>query len=105
MYAILQAGGTQFRVSPGDTIVMNKIDGECGSPIEFKNILMVVDHDSGRIDVGAPFVEGVSVAAEIIRQTKGEKITVFKSKRRKGYRRKMGHRQLLTELVIKEITA
>lgn len=105
MYAILQAGGTQFKVSPGDTIVMNKIEGEIGSPIQFDKILMVVDHDSGRIDVGTPFVEGVSVAAEIVRQTKGDKIIVFKSKRRQGYRRKMGHRQLLTELVIKEITA
>jgi large subunit ribosomal protein L21 len=102
MYAIVKAGGKQYKVSPGDIVKVDKIEGEAGKNLVFEDILMVVD-DNDRIEVGRPILTDVKVSGEITKQTKGEKIIVFKSKKRKGYRKKTGHRQLLTEVKIKEI--
>ncbi len=103
MYAIMKTGGKQYKVNPGDLIKIEKIEGEVGNDFIFENILMVVD-DSKNVQVGKPFLEGAKVSGVITRQTKGDKIIIFKSKRRKGYKKKTGHRQLLTEVKIKEIT-
>ncbi|MBW1918481.1 MAG: 50S ribosomal protein L21 [Deltaproteobacteria bacterium] len=101
MYAIVQTGGKQYRVSPQDIIRVEKLPGELGDEVVLDQVLMVAAGDE--IQVGQPRVEGVSVVAQIIRQGKGKKVLVFKMKRRKGFRRKRGHRQLYTALQIKEI--
>ena len=101
MYAIVKTGGKQYKVSPGDIVKVEKIEGEVGNGLIFEEILMVVDDN--RIEVGRPVLADAKVSGEITKQTKGEKIIVFKSKKRKGYRKKAGHRQLLTEVKIKEI--
>ncbi len=103
MYAIVKTGGKQYTVNPGDTITIEKIEGDQGSDVVFDQVLMVVDDDNN-VSVGRPFLEGAKVAAQITSQKKGDKIIVFKSKRRKGYSKKTGHRQLLTEVKIKDIT-
>ena len=103
MYAIVKTGGLQYKVQPGDTVTVNKLDGEIGSEVMLNEVLMVVDPQQDSITVGRPVVDGTSVSAEITAQKKGDKIIVFRSKRRKGYRRKNGHRQLLTQLKIKDI--
>jgi len=101
VYAIVQTGGKQYRVSPQDIIRVEKLPGELGDEVVLDQVLMVAAGDE--IQVGQPRVEGVSVVAQIIRQGKGKKVLVFKMKRRKGFRRKRGHRQLYTALQIKEI--
>jgi len=103
MYAIVKTGGLQYKVQPGDIVTVNKLDGEIGSEIILNEVLMVVDPQKDSVSVGRPVVSGISVSAEITAQTKGEKIIVFRSRRRKGYRKKNGHRQLLTRLKIKDI--
>ena len=95
MYAIVKAGGKQYKVSNGDIIKIDKIDGEVGKVVFFEDVIMVVD-DKSKIEVGRPILTYVKVSGEITKQTKGNKIVVFKFKRRKGYRKKTGHRQLLT---------
>ncbi len=102
MYAIIKTGGKQYRVSEGDLLKVEKIDGEKGSVISFNEVLMVSKDDDIRI--GKPFVEGAVVLGEIVDNAKGPKITIFKMKRRKGFRKKTGHRQTLTSLKIKEIS-
>jgi large subunit ribosomal protein L21 len=104
MYAIVQTGGKQVKVQPGDTVTVEKIDGDSGADIAFNQVLMVADPESNSVTIGKPFIEGAKVCAEIKRQVKGNKIIVFKSKRRQGYHKKQGHRQLLTEVTIKDIT-
>jgi large subunit ribosomal protein L21 len=103
MYAVIKAGGRQYRVSEGDVIRIERVDGEVGTAVTFDQVLMVAEGD--RIDVGTPFVANSSVVGEIFRQGKGKKIVVFKAKRRKGYRKKQGHRQSYTWLKIKSVTA
>lgn len=103
MYAIVKTGGLQYKVQPGDTVTVNKLDGEIGSEVMLNEVLMVVDPQQDSITVGRPVVSGTSVSAEITAQKKGDKIIVFRSRRRKGYRKKNGHRQLLTQLKIKDI--
>lgn len=102
MYAVIKTGGKQYKVSEGDTLDIEKIDGEKGNEIVFEEILMI--SGEGEIKVGTPYVMGAKVTGEIVAQTKGSKIKVFKMKRRKGYRKKTGHRQELTNLKIKEIS-
>ena len=103
MYAIVKTGGLQYKVQPGDTVTVNKLDGEIGSEVMLTEVLMVVDPQKESISVGRPVVSGTSISAEITAQTKGDKIIVFHMRRRKGYRKKNGHRQLLTQLKIKDI--
>ncbi|MCK5680841.1 50S ribosomal protein L21 [bacterium] len=102
MYAVLRTGGKQYKVASGDLFDVERIAGEAGDIIELPEVLSLVDGDE--VKVGAPVVEGACVKAEIIAQKRGVKILVFKSKRRKGYRKRQGHRQELTQLKITEIS-
>ncbi len=101
MYAVIKTGGKQYKVSEGESLKIEKIEGNRGDAVSLDDVLMI--SRDGEIKVGTPTVEGAKVVGEIIGQTKGSKITVFKMKKRKGYRRKTGHRQNLTNLRIKEI--
>ncbi len=101
MYAVIKTGGKQYKVSEGEILKIEKIEGNRGDAVSLDDVLMI--SKDGEIRVGTPTVEGAKVVGEITGQTKGSKITVFKMKRRKGYRRKTGHRQNLTNLRIKEI--
>ncbi|MEX1147792.1 MAG: 50S ribosomal protein L21 [Sphingomonadales bacterium] len=98
MFAVVKTGGKQYRVAVDDVIRVEKLAGEAGSSITFEDVLMVGD-DNG-LKVGTPVVSGISVTADIIEQTRGDKIIIFKKKRRHNYRRKNGHRQELTVLRI-----
>ncbi len=101
MFAIVQTGGKQYRVSPGDVLRVEHLPGERGDEVLLEQVLLVAEGDA--IQVGQPLVAGARVVSEILRQGKAKKIIVFKKKRRKKYRRKQGHRQLYTALEIKEI--
>ncbi len=101
MYAIIESGGKQRRVTPGALVALERIDGEAGSQVELSKVLLVADGD--QVKLGNPYLQGASVVSEIVRQGRGPKITVFKFKRRKRYRRTQGHRQALTMVRIKEI--
>ena len=101
MYAIVQTGGHQYKVAPGDTIEVEKLDAEPGSQVELGEVLMVND-DNG-VQVGTPLVSGARVLATVVSHDKGNKLIIFKYKPKKRYRRKTGHRQSLTRLAIKEI--
>ena len=101
MYAIIESGGKQRRVSQGALVTLEKIDGEAGSQVELSKVLLVADGDQVR--VGTPYLQGARVMTEIVRQGRGPKITVFKFKRRKRYRRTQGHRQAQTTVRITEI--
>ncbi len=102
MYAIVKTGGKQYKVSPGDIIRVEKIEGNAGDDVTFENVLMYLD-DNNNLEIGKPILSDTKVTGQISKQTKGDKIIIFKSKRRKGYKKKTGHRQLLTEIKIKEI--
>jgi large subunit ribosomal protein L21 len=101
MYAVIRTGGKQYRVAPNDILEIEKIPGLVGETVQLSDVLLV--GDEGEVKVGAPLVEGASVAAEVIEQGRSEKIIVFKKKRRANYRRKKGHRQELTIVRIVEI--
>lgn len=101
MYAVIKTGGKQYQVAVGEMLEFEKIEGDRGDSVAFDQVLLVRDDDGVR--VGAPLVEGATVRGTIVEQKKGPKITVFKMKRRKGYRKKTGHRQQLTRLRITEI--
>jgi large subunit ribosomal protein L21 len=101
LFAIVQTGGKQYRVSPGDILRVEYLPGERGDEVLIEQVLLVADGDA--IQVGQPLVAGARVVSEILRQGKAKKIIVFKKKRRKKYRLKQGHRQLYTALEIKEI--
>lgn len=101
MFAIVKTGGKQYKVAPGDQIVVERLQGEVGAEISLDHVLAVGDNESGAI--GRPTLAHASVRARIVQQARGTKIIVFKKKRRKNYRRKHGHRQELTVLRIEEI--
>jgi len=103
MYAIVQTGGKQYRVQPGDVIHIEKLAGTRGTAVEFNDVLMIVD-ESGAVTVGTPQIPNARVSGEIRRQSKARKVIIFKHRRRKGYRKKTGHRQPLTEVKITDIT-
>ena len=102
MYAVIQTGGKQYRVANGDVITVEKLGGDAGSTLAIEPVLMV--NDGKATQIGAPVIEGASVTAEVVEQTRGDKIVVFKKKRRQGYRRTMGHRQELTVLRVLDVT-
>lgn len=102
MYAIVATGGKQYRVSVGDLIDIEKIDKSKGEKVELDKVLMTVA-DNGEVLTGEPVLEDISVIGRVVRQYKDKKVTVFKKKRRKGYKRKYGHRQQYTQLKIEEI--
>ena len=101
MYAVVKTGGKQYRVAKDDVITVEKLDGADGDQVVLDDVLMV--GNGADVTVGTPSVDGASVAAEIIEQTRGAKIIVFKKRRRQNYRRKKGHRQHLTSLRITDI--
>jgi large subunit ribosomal protein L21 len=98
MYAVIKTGGKQYRVQPGDTIVVEKLDGDAGQELKFDSVLLL-GGDKG-VTVGAPLIDGAFVGATLIETRKGEKIKIFKKTRRQGYRRTNGHRQLESVLRI-----
>lgn len=99
MFAIIKTGGKQYRVKKDDVLLVEKIEGKDGAKIAFDEVLVAGDK------VGTPTIKGASVAAEIVKQARGEKVIVFKKKRRHGYKRKNGHRQDLTLVKIVDIKA
>ncbi len=103
MYAVIKSGGKQRRVTPGDTLRLEKIPGQVGDSVTFDEVLLAGDGET--VTVGSPFVENTSVSGIITRQARGKKITVLKYKRRKGYRRTKGHRQAFTQVEIRSIDA
>ncbi|MDO9609596.1 MAG: 50S ribosomal protein L21 [Brevundimonas sp.] len=98
MYAVIKTGGKQYRVQPGDTIVVEKLDGDAGSELKFDSVLML-GGDKG-VTLGAPLIDGAFVGATLVETRKGEKIKIFKKTRRQGYRRTNGHRQMESVLRI-----
>ena len=103
MYAVVETGGKQFRVQEGDVIFVEKINEQTGNTVVLDKVILV--SDDGATKIGAPYLEGVSVSAEVLAQGKSKKIIVFKYKPKKGYKRKQGHRQLFTKLQIVKINA
>jgi large subunit ribosomal protein L21 len=101
MFAVIRTGGKQYRVAPNDVIKVEKIAGEPGDIVELAEVILL--GGEGGPKTGSPTIAGALVAAEVISQGRGDKVVVFKKKRRKNYRRKKGHRQLLTALRITEI--
>jgi large subunit ribosomal protein L21 len=101
VYAIIRTGGKQFKISPGDTIKVEKISGEKGDTVEMKDVLFFAEGEN--ILTGRPVLSNVKVVGEILGQHRAKKVIVFKKKRRKGYDKKTGHRQSFTSLKIKEI--
>jgi large subunit ribosomal protein L21 len=96
MYAVVRTGGKQYRVTPGEVIKVERLDGEVGATV-------ALGGDGAQVRVGTPMIDGAKVAAEVLEQAKAPKVIVFKKRRRKNYRRKRGHRQLLTVLRIQDI--
>ncbi|HST60512.1 MAG TPA: 50S ribosomal protein L21 [Longimicrobium sp.] len=101
MYAIIRTGGKQFRAEPGKTLRIPSLDIEPGESVTFEEVLL--GGNDGDIKVGAPLVGGAAVTADVVKHGKGEKIIVFKFKRRKNYRRKQGHRQKYTEVRVRDV--
>lgn len=103
MYAVIKTGGKQYKVSEGDVVKVEKLIGEVGSSVELDTVLAVGEGEGMKF--GTPTIEGAKVVAEIIEQGKGKKVIIFKKKRRQGYTKKQGHRQLFTGLKIQSIKA
>ena len=101
MFAVIRTGGKQFRAEPGKTLRIPSMETEPGETVQFDDVLLGADGDT--IKIGTPGLSGASVTAEVVRHGKGEKIVIFKHKRRKNYRRKQGHRQKFTEVRVSEI--
>ena len=99
MYAVIKTGGKQYKVASGDVVKLEKIAGEEGKEVIFNEVLALDD------TVGTPLVSGASVKATVLKQARDAKVIVFKKKRRKGYRKRNGHRQSFTEVLIKDIVA
>jgi large subunit ribosomal protein L21 len=101
MYAIVEIAGQQFKVKKDQKVFVNRLQQEEGSKVSFDQVLLV---DDGKITIGAPAIEGAEVSAKILKHLKGDKVLVFKKKRRKGYKKKNGHRQFLSEIMIESIS-
>ncbi len=102
MYAIVDIAGQQFRVQKNQQIFVHRLNGNEGDLVEFNKVLLV--DNEGKVDVGLPVVQGVKISATILSHAKGDKVIVFKKKRRKGYKTLNGHRQQFTKIEIKDIT-
>ncbi|MFT3695046.1 MAG: 50S ribosomal protein L21 [Kofleriaceae bacterium] len=105
MYAVIQTGGKQYRAEPGKTIMVEKLEGDKGAQVVFDQVLLVSSGDGATVTVGKPTVAGAKVTGEIVEQTRGEKLVVFKFRLRKNYVRRNGHRQDLTAVKISAINA
>jgi len=102
MYAIVEIAGQQFKVAKDQKVFVHRLQEKEGSKITFDNVLLL---DDGKVTIGAPAIEGAAVSAKILKHLKGDKVIVFKKKRRKGYKVKNGHRQYLSEILIESIIA
>ena len=103
MYAIVEIAGQQFKVAKDQKVFVNRLSTEEGENVSFDNVLLI--GDGSNVTLGAPAIDGAQVSAKVLKHLKGDKVIVFKKKRRKGYRVKNGHRQSLTEIIIEGITA
>jgi large subunit ribosomal protein L21 len=103
MYAIVEIAGQQFKVQKDQKVFVHRLSAETGSKVEFDRVLLV--DNGGKISIGAPAIAGAKVTAEVLDHVKGDKVIVFKKKRRKGYQKSNGHRQQFTAISIKEINA
>jgi large subunit ribosomal protein L21 len=103
IYAIVESGGKQYRVAPGDVIEVDRIDAKEGAAVELDRVLLIAE--GKKVKVGTPVVEGAKVTADIVNEFKDKKITVFKYKNKTRYRRKKGHRQIYTKIAIKDIVS
>ncbi len=103
MYAVIKTGGKQYRVTPGDLVKVEKVDGNIGDEVSFDKVLMFSDGDN--VNLGKPYLEDIKVNGRIASHGKNRKVVVFKYKRRKGYRRRKGHRQDFTLVKIEDIGA
>ncbi|MDP3352828.1 MAG: 50S ribosomal protein L21 [Flavobacteriaceae bacterium] len=103
MYAIVEIAGQQFKVTKDQKVYVHRLQAEAGSKISFDKVLLI--DDNGAVTIGAPAIEGAEISAKILEHLKGDKVIVFKKKRRKGYKVKNGHRQYLTEIQIEGISA
>ena len=103
MYAVIETGGKQHRVTEGELIRVEKIEAETGSTIDFDRVLMVGEGET--IKVGTPVVDGAKVSAEVVQHGRGDKVTILKFKRRKHHMKRQGHRQWFTEIKIKAINS
>lgn len=101
MYAVIKTGGKQYRVSVGQMIKLEKLEAEAGEKVDFPEVLMVGEGEN--VKLGAPFVEGAKVTAEVVEQGRGKKVTILKFKRRKHHMKRRGHRQDFTEVKITDI--
>lgn len=101
MYAVLETGAKQYRVVAGDTLQVERLAVEAGQPVTFDKVLLL--NNEGKVSVGNPTVPQASVVADVVEHIRGPKVVAFKLRRRKGYRRTVGHRQELTVIKIKEI--
>ncbi|MFA8451288.1 MAG: 50S ribosomal protein L21 [Bacteroidales bacterium] len=103
MYAIVEIAGQQFKVEKNQNLFVHRLEQEEGTVVEFDKVLLV--DNNGNINVGTPVVAGAKVSAKVLEHLKGDKVTVFKKKRRKGYQKSNGHRQYLSKIVIENIVA
>jgi large subunit ribosomal protein L21 len=103
MYAIVEIAGQQFKVSKDQKVFVHRLAAEEGNKVSFDKVMLL--DDNGTITIGAPAIEGASVEVKVLKHLKGEKVIVFKKKRRKGYKKKNGHRQSFTQIVIESIAA
>lgn len=103
MYAVVEIAGQQFKVQKDQKIYVHRLNAEAGSKVEFDKVLLV-DND-GKITLGAPAIAGAKVSAEVLDHVKGDKVIVFRKKRRKGYKKKNGHRQSFTSIKVTDIKA
>ena len=103
MYAIVEIAGQQFKVEAERKVYVHRLPQEEGADVTFEKVLLI--DNEGVISIGAPVVEGAKVTATVLKHLKGDKVIVFKKKRRKGYRKKNGHRQYLTQIQITEVLA
>lgn len=101
MYAVIETGGKQYRVTPGETLEVERLEGEPGSALTLNRILLIANE--GKVTVGTPTVAKASIVVDIVEHFRGEKKIAFKMKRRKGYHRTVGHRQELTRIKVGEI--
>lgn len=100
-YAVIETGGKQYRVKAGDVVSVEKLDGEAGSALTLSRVLAL--SDGSTLKVGQPAIDGAAVKATVVKQYRGEKVIAFRKKRRKGYKKKQGHRQSLTQIKIETI--
>jgi len=103
MYAVIATGGKQYKVSPGDVVRVESLEAKMGDTVEIKDVYMIADGD--KISIGKPTLATARVTVEVVDEDRGEKLLIFKHRRRKGYRKTIGHRQNYTAIKIKEITA